>query len=70
VRHRVGLDDDDSHGDRAGAHDVGPPLLFHELLDRGVYVAPRGFIALSLAVTDTDVEEFLRALDGALTAMR
>jgi glutamate-1-semialdehyde 2,1-aminomutase len=45
-------------------------LLFHELLDRGVYVAPRGFIALSLAVTDTDVEEFLRALDGALTAMR
>jgi glutamate-1-semialdehyde 2,1-aminomutase len=44
-------------------------LLFHELLDRGVYVAPRGFVALSLAVTDDDVAEFVGALEGALSAM-
>jgi glutamate-1-semialdehyde 2,1-aminomutase len=45
-------------------------LLFHELLDRGVYVAPRGFLALSLAVTDADVDVFVDALGGALSAMR
>jgi glutamate-1-semialdehyde 2,1-aminomutase len=44
-------------------------LLFHELLERGVYVAPRGFVALSLAVTDDDVAVFLDALDAALGAL-
>ena len=44
-------------------------LLFHELLDRGVYIAPRGFLALSLAVTDDDLPEFVDALSGALEAM-
>jgi glutamate-1-semialdehyde 2,1-aminomutase len=44
-------------------------LLFHELLARGVYVAPRGFVALSLAIGDDDVDVFLDALDGALGAI-
>lgn len=33
-------------------------LLFHELLTRGFYLARRGFVALSLAVTDEQVSAF------------
>jgi glutamate-1-semialdehyde 2,1-aminomutase len=41
------------------------------LLDRGVYLAPSGFEVgfLSTAHTDTDLEQFLAAFDGALTAV-
>ena len=33
--------------DLAGADPVLKELLFHELLDRGIYLAPRGYIAMS-----------------------
>jgi glutamate-1-semialdehyde 2,1-aminomutase len=41
-------------------------LLFLELLDRGWYMAPRGFIALSLEIGDDDVDGFVEAVDGVL----
>jgi glutamate-1-semialdehyde 2,1-aminomutase len=41
-------------------------LLFHEVLHRGVYMAPRGFVALSLAVTDDDVDRFVEVVETAL----
>jgi glutamate-1-semialdehyde 2,1-aminomutase len=37
-------------------------LLFHELLARGFYVAERGYLALSLAVTDADLDAFVEAV--------
>ena len=44
-------------------------LLFHELLERGIYMAPRGFIALSVAVTDDDCEVVVSAFEASLTAI-
>jgi glutamate-1-semialdehyde 2,1-aminomutase len=44
-------------------------LLFHELLDRGIYVAPRGYIALSAAITDADCDRAVDALAGAVEAI-
>jgi glutamate-1-semialdehyde 2,1-aminomutase len=58
-----------SPADLAGADPVLKELVFHELLHRGVYVAPRGFVALSLAVTDDDVDTFVTALDETLTSL-
>lgn len=37
-------------------------LLFHELLHRGYYIAQRGYLALSLAVTDAQLEGFVAAV--------
>ena len=39
-------------------------LLFHDLLERGYYVAERGYLALSLAVTDEQLDGFVAAVDG------
>ena len=36
-------------------------LLFHELLAGGHYIAERGYLALSLAVTDADLDAFVEA---------
>lgn len=44
-------------------------LLFHELVEREIYIAPRGFIALSLAVTEADLALFVEALDGAVDSL-
>lgn len=44
-------------------------LIFHGLLDRGFYLAPRGFIALSLAITDDDCDRFVGAFAEVLTAV-
>jgi len=41
-------------------------LLFLDLLDEGFYVARRGFIALSLPVTDADVDRFITTLRGVI----
>lgn len=41
-------------------------LLFLDLLELGFYVAPRGYLALSLAVTDEQEEQFVTAVDRAL----
>ena len=43
-------------------------LLFLELLARGHYIAPRGFIALSLEVTEAHLASFEAALAEVLTA--
>lgn len=34
-------------------------LLFHRLLDRGLYVARRGFMALSMAITDEHIDRLV-----------
>ena len=41
-------------------------LLFLELTGEGIYIAARGLIALSLAITDTDIECLLQALERVL----
>jgi glutamate-1-semialdehyde 2,1-aminomutase len=58
-----------SPGDLAGADPRWRELLFHELLERGVYLAPRMFVALSIAITDADVDHFVAALADALAAL-
>jgi glutamate-1-semialdehyde 2,1-aminomutase len=37
-------------------------LLFFDLLERGYYIAPRGFIALSLPVDDATLDSFVDAV--------
>jgi glutamate-1-semialdehyde 2,1-aminomutase len=37
-------------------------LFFFELLEAGFYLAPRGYLALSMDITDDDVEAFLDAV--------
>ncbi|MCP4222840.1 MAG: aminotransferase class III-fold pyridoxal phosphate-dependent enzyme [Actinomycetia bacterium] len=46
-------------------HRVGE-LLFHGLLAEGFYLAPRGFVALSLAVTDDQIGAFVAGFDRVL----
>lgn len=44
--------------------------LFHlEMLDRGFYVARRGFISLSLALSDADYDGFVEAFDDVVTLL-
>ena len=57
-----------SPGDLAVADDRRRELLFLDLLERGYYMAPRGFIALSIEVTDTDVDGFVDAVAASLAA--
>ena len=47
--------------DLAGVDERWRRLLFHELLERGCYIAERGYLALSLAVTDAQLEAFVEA---------
>lgn len=58
----------DSPADIAGADDRKRELLFLDLLERGWYVAPRGFIALSIEVTDDDIDGFVVAVADALAS--
>jgi glutamate-1-semialdehyde 2,1-aminomutase len=41
-------------------------LLFHALVDRGIYLARRGYMALSAAITDDDCDRMVDALTDAL----
>ena len=52
-----------SPADLASVDDRVAELLFHSLLARGYYIARRGFIALSLPVTDEQLAGFLDAFD-------
>jgi len=45
-------------------------LLFLDLLDAGFYMARRGFIALSLAVTDDDLNNFIQKIEQILRDRR
>jgi glutamate-1-semialdehyde 2,1-aminomutase len=48
--------------DLAGVDRRWRQLLFHELLVRGFYIAERGYLALSLAVTDAELDAFVEAV--------
>ena len=50
--------------DVAGADPRWRRLFFHHLLARGFYIAERGYLALSLAVTDEDLAAFVDAAGG------
>ena len=56
-------------GDAASSNDTVKELIFLDLLERGFYMARRGFIALSLMVTDTDLDQFAAAI-SAITSDR
>jgi glutamate-1-semialdehyde 2,1-aminomutase len=45
-------------------------LLFLDLLEQGVYIAERGFMALSLMVTDEDCDRVVSAVEHHITARR
>ncbi len=53
-----------SIGDLRGADDRWKELLFFAALDAGFYLARRGFIALSIEITDDDVDAFSAFVDG------
>ena len=55
--------------DLDGADPVLKDLLFHELLDRGVYLAARGYIAMSAAIDDADCDRFVATLTDAVVAI-
>ena len=52
--------------DLAGTDPRVKDLLFFALLERGVFMARRGFIALSLPFGDAEAEQFVAALDDVL----
>ena len=55
-----------SPDDLVDADDRRRELLFLDLLERGWYMARRGFIALSLEITDGDVDGFVAAVRDSL----
>jgi len=58
-----------SPGDLAHADPILKELLFHELVERGIYLAPRGYIAISAAIDDADCDRFVAALSDAVDAI-
>jgi glutamate-1-semialdehyde 2,1-aminomutase len=55
--------------DLVAADQVLKELLFHHLVERGVFLAARGFVAMSLAITDDDCDRFVSALDDSVRAI-
>lgn len=45
-------------------------LLFLDLLEQGIYIAERGFMALSLMVTDADCDRLVGAVEGYVNRRR
>ena len=58
-----------SPADLAGADHVLKELLFHHLVERGIFLAARGFVAMSLAITDDDCDHFVDALSDSVGAI-
>jgi glutamate-1-semialdehyde 2,1-aminomutase len=58
-----------SPADLTGADPVLKELLFHHLVERGIFLAARGFVAMSLAITDDDCDRFIDALADAVMAI-
>lgn len=56
--------------DLQASDDRAKELLFLDLLDRGFYIARRGFIALSLALTPGELDDFIDALDDCISLRR
>jgi glutamate-1-semialdehyde 2,1-aminomutase len=55
--------------DLVAADQVLKELLFHHLVERGIFLAARGFVAMSLAITDDDCDRFVSALDDSVRAI-
>ena len=53
-----------STADLRTADDRWKELLFFDALDAGFYLARRGFIALSIEITDADVDAFTEFVDA------
>ncbi len=45
-------------------------LLYLDLLDQGIYVAERGFMALSLVIAESDTQRLLAAMEGFIKRYR
>lgn len=56
--------------DTAASDDRAKELLFLDLLERGYYVARRGFIALSTVLTEEELDGFVSALDDVVAARK
>ena len=56
-----------SIADLAGSDPRLLELLFLDLLDRGYYIAARGYLALSLVLTQDQLDGFAAAVEAALT---
>lgn len=56
--------------DLAASDDRVKEMIFFDLIDRGFYIARRGFIALSLAVTEADLDRFVEAFTDVLVARK
>jgi len=52
-----------STADLRAADDRWKELLFFDALDAGFYLARRGFIALSIEITDDDIDAFVGFVD-------
>lgn len=65
-------------GSLMNIHPTGPAdaiaplrrLLFFDLAEQGIYIAPRGLIALSLCITPEDIAAFMDAMRRFLTRRR
>ncbi len=53
-----------SPADLVEADERWKELLFLDMLDAGYYFARRGYIALSVAVTDPEIDGFVAAVTG------
>lgn len=56
--------------DLAGASETARNLIYFDLVERGIFVGRRGFIALTLALTDADLTRFTDAFDDILGTRR
>lgn len=56
--------------DIAGSNDAAKELLFLDLLERGYYIARRGFLALSLALDDAHIDGFVDAVAEIVQARK
>jgi glutamate-1-semialdehyde 2,1-aminomutase len=54
--------------DLHAADDRVKALLFFDLLERGIFLARRGLVAMSLPFGDAQADEFVAALEAAVTA--
>jgi glutamate-1-semialdehyde 2,1-aminomutase len=52
--------------DLAASNEAAKELVFLDLLERGYYMARRGFIALSLVVGDADLDGFVAAVEDVV----
>jgi glutamate-1-semialdehyde 2,1-aminomutase len=59
-----------SAADLASADDRIKALLFFDLLERGLFLARRGLVALSLPFGDAQADEFVAALEAVVSARR